>query len=220
MELEGFGVSLIGRLTWLCGTDAVPWEFLQSQHVLKLVLRGNRPTLAEAESDWTCIWNPTQGRDWSCIATILRSVGVGSCMVVLDHVAPPPTFWSFLDSMMREGRTVVTRVWIHEEPPPHVPDATFFGPTSNGEAAQHMLEVFSALPARAGHGPWQRPSDWLSVVQAVHDQGMGLVVSDLDEHAWMLLWHRPVDSRPVIEKRIPIAQHWLRVGMKCLGETQ
>ncbi len=185
---------------------------------MKLLLRGARPSLADAEADWTCIWNPTQTRDWSCIATILRSVGVGSCMIVMDHVVPPPTFWGFLDTLMREGRTVVTRAWIHEDPPPLVPDATFFAPTANSQVAQTMLDIFSALPARAGHGAWLPPGDWYSVVQAAHDQGMGLVVSDLEEHAWTLLWHRPADSRPVMERRIPTAQHWLRIGMKCLGD--
>jgi hypothetical protein len=219
MELEGFGVSLVGRSAWLCGTDRVPWEFLQSNnHALKLLLRGHsQPTFAEAETDWTAVWHPTQTRDWSCIATILRSVGVGSCLLVLDHVAPPLTFWSFLDTLGREGRTMLTRIWIHEDPPPFMPDATFFAPTISTEVAQRMLETFSALPARAGHGPWLAPADWYSVVQAAHDQGMGLVVSDLEEHAWTVLWHRPADSRPVLEKRIPTAQHWLRIGMQCLN---
>jgi hypothetical protein len=220
MELEGFGVSLIGRSVWLHGTDEVPWEFLQStHHAMKVLIRGTiQPCLAEAETDWTCIWHPTQTRDWSCIATILRSVGVGSCIIALDHVDVPPTFWSFLDSLQREGRTVITRLWMNETPPPLVPDATFLGPTADATAAQRMLEVFSALPTRAGHGPWQATADnWLSVVQAAHEQGMGLVVTDLEEHAWTLLWHKPADSRPVLERRIPTAQHWLRIGMKCLG---
>lgn len=211
MELEGFGVSLVGRGIWLQG--GIPWEFLQSSPTLKLILRGSRPSFAEAETDWTCIWNPTQSRDWSCIATILRSAA-GSCLLVLDHVVPPPTFWTFLDGMMRD-RTV-TRIWMHEDPPPFVPDATFFAPTTDVQVAQRMLEVFSALPARAGHGPWQPATDWYSVVQAAQEQGMGLVVSDLEEHAWTLLWHRPADSRPVLEKRIPTAQHWLRIGMGML----
>lgn len=211
MELEGFGVSLLGKLAWV--RQEIPWEFLQ-HHTLKLLLRGGRPTFAEAESDWTCIWHPTQTRDWSCIATILRSSS-GSCILAMDHVEPPPNFWGFLDNLMREGRTL-TRIWLHETPPPMIPDATFFPPTSQTDVAQHMLEVFSALPARGAHGPWQPPADWYSVVQAAHEQGMGLVVSDLEEHAWTLLWHRPADSRPILEKRIPTAQHWLRIGMKCL----
>ncbi len=218
MELEGFGVPLTGKCAWLCGTDQIPWEFLHAtNYTLKILLRSGRASFAEAESDWGCIWYPTQTRDWSCIATILRSVGVGSCLLVMDHVDPPSTFWSFLDTLGREGRNVITRIWIHEEPPPLVPDATFFAPTLNAEVSQRMLEIFTALPARAGHGPWQAPADWYSVVQAAHDQGMGLVVSDLEEHAWTLLWHRPADSRPVLEKRIPTAQHWLRIGMQCLN---
>jgi hypothetical protein len=184
---------------------------------MKVLLRGPKASFAEAETDWTCIWNPTQTRDWSCIATILRSVGVGSCMIVMDHVIPPTTFWSFLEGLVREGRTVLTRIWMHEDPPSLVPDATFFAPTSSSEMAQSMLDIFSALPARSGHGPWQSPADWYSVVTATREQGMGLVVSDLEEHAWTLLWHRPNDSRTALEKRIPTAQHWLRIGMGLLN---
>lgn len=221
MELEGFGVSLIGRGTWVYGTDQIPWEFLQgSQHTMKVLIRGSpQPTLAEAEAAWTCIWYPTQTRDWSCIATILRSVGVGSCMVVMEHVDVPATFWSFLEGLQREGRTVISRIWVNEAPPPLVPDATFFAPTADSAMAARMLEVFLALPGRAGHGPWRAPADdWQTVVRAAYEAGMGLVVSDLEEHAWTLLWHKPADSRPVVERRIPAAQHWLRLGMKCLGE--
>lgn len=214
MDLEGFGVSLLGKCAWIHGE--IPWEFLQN-HTLKVLLRGARPVFAEAEADWTCIWHPTQTRDWSCIATILRS-GSGSCILAMDHVDPPSTFWTFLENLMREGRSI-TRLWIHESPPPYVPDATFFPPTSNDIVAHHMLDIFSALPARASHGPWHSPADWVAVVQAANEQGMGLMVSDIEEVAWTLLWHRPVDSRLVLEKRIPTAQHWLRIGMQCLGDA-
>ncbi len=223
MELEGFGVSLIGRFTWVYGTDQLPWEFLQgSQHTMKVLIKGAaQPTLAEAEAAWTCVWHPTQTRDWSCIATILRSVGVGSCMVALEHVDVPATFWSFLESMQREGRTVVSRIWVNDAPPPLVPDATFFAAVGDAVGAQRMMEVFTALPARAGHTAWQPPvDDWLSVVRAAYDADMGLMVSDLEEHAWTLMWHRPADSRPIVERRIPTAQHWLRIGMKCLGDRE
>jgi hypothetical protein len=213
MELEGFGVSLVGRAAWVHG--AIPWEFLHSQHTIKILLRSARPTFAEAEMDWTCVWHPQHMRDWSCIATVLRGYNAGSCLIVMDHVVPPGTFWTFLEGMIREGRTV-TRLWIHEEPPPVVPDATFFPPTMAADVAQRMLEVFSALPGRAGHGGWVAPADWLAVVTAAAEQGMGLVVTDVEETAWTLLWHRPADSRPPAERRIPTAQHWLRIGMQIL----
>ncbi len=219
MELEGFGIPLTGRLIWLYDTSAIPWEFLQSAtHTTKVLIRGSQqPTLAEAEMNWTCVWNPTQTRDWSCIATILRNVSAaaGTCLLVLDHVNPPTTFWSFLDSLQR-----ISRVWMHEEPPPHIPDATFFAPTRDQQMMQRMLEVFSALPGRSGHGHWSPPSgDWSTVVAAATDQGMGLMVSDLEEHGWTLMWHRIADSRPPAERRIPIAQHWLRIGMQCLDSV-
>lgn len=118
--------------------------------------------------------------------------------------------------MIREGRTVVTRVWIHEEPPPVLPDATFCSPLATQEESQRVFQVFSAFPARAGHGPWSPVAAWESIVGAACDQGMGLVITDIEEHQWTLLWHRPADSRPPLEKRIPTAQHWLRIGMKCL----
>lgn len=209
MELEGFGVSLVGRMTWVHGN--IPWEFLQL-HTMKILIRGSKPTMAEAETDWSCIWSPTQTRDWSCIATILRSVG--SCMITLDHVEPPGTFWSFLEGL--QARSVITRIWIHETPPPIVPDATFFPPTRDASVAERMLEVFSALPGRSGHGTWQAPHDWLGVVTAAQEQGMGLMITDLEESIWTLLWHRPADSKPPLERRIPTAQQWLRIGMHML----
>jgi hypothetical protein len=215
MELEGFGVSLLGRIAWVHGD--IPWEFLQSHHTMKILLRGPKPTVAEAETDWTCVWNPTQTRDWSCIATILRSA-TGSCLIAMDHVdavPPPGTFWTFLESL--QSRITITRLWIGEAPPPVVPDATFFAPTKNAEIANRMLEVFAALPARGGHGTWYAPADWLGIVTAAYEQGMGLMMTDLEEGAWTLLWHRPADSRLPLERRIPTAQHWLRIGMHMLN---
>ncbi len=215
MELEGFGVSLVGRFAWIHGD--IPWEFLQSSHyTMKVLLRGSKPTISEAETDWTCIWNPTQTRDWSCIATILRSIGTGTCLLAMDHVEPPNTFWSFLESL--QSRTLLTRLWIHDAPPPLVPDATFFPPTKDTVVADRMLEVFAALPPRQ-HGSWQAPADWFGVVTAAEEQGMGLMVTDLEETTWTLLWHRPADSRPPMERRIPTAQHWLRIGMHILGSS-
>jgi hypothetical protein len=222
MELEGLGVSLLGRFSWLYGTNSIPWEFLQIQQNhggMKILIRGfPQPSFVESESEWTTAWHPTHTRDWSCIATILRSIGTGSCLLVFESVQPPATFWTFLESLCRDGRTVLTRVWIHTEAPPLVPDATFFAPTRVAEECQQMLDVFTALPARAGHGGWRIPSgNWVSIVEAAYEQGMGLVVTDLEEHDWTLLWHRPADSRPSVERRIPTAQHWLRIGMQCLG---
>jgi hypothetical protein len=223
MELEGFGVPLLGRAVWVFqnGSAGVPWEFIRSNNYsMRILLRGSAAaTRTEAEEDWTCIWTPTTSRDWSCIATCIRSVGAGSVLVVLDSLQSPPpsTFWQFIDSLVREGRTAITRVWLHSEAPPFVPDATFFPPMSSPTDAEAIYKVFSALPARAGHGGWSYHGPWNPVVEATHEQGMGLVVSDIEEAAWTLMWHRPEDSRMPVEKRIPRASVIIRIGLELLN---
>lgn len=230
MELEGFGVPLLGRAVWVFqnGSAAVPWEFIRANNYsMRVLIRGgssNGPSALEVEEDWTCVWTPTTSRDWSCIATCLKSVsggaaGAGSVLVVLDSLqsAPPSTFWQFMDSLAREGRVAITRIWINAEGPPFVPDAIFFPPMSGSLESAAMYRVFSALPARAGHGGWSYQGPWDPVVAATHEQGMGLVVSDIEEPAWTLMWHRPEDSRQSIEKRAPRAAAIIRAGLALLN---
>jgi hypothetical protein len=209
MELEGFGVSLVGRTTWIVGRQ-IPWEYVQGTHyVYKMLIRGSRPTLADIEGEWNTIWCP-QAKDWSFLATILRGIGTSTCLLVMDHVDPPASFWHFLDTIRG-----VTKLWIHEEAPAFVPDAVFFPPLKVPELAEQALRVFQALPARNGHGPWNAPS-WDSIVTATATQDLGLVVSDIEESTWTLMWHRPDDSRLPTEKAAPIARHWIQLGVEIL----
>ena len=212
MEVEGFGVSLVGRTSWIVGKQ-IPWEYIQGAHYShKVLIRGSRPTLADIEGDWNVVWCSPQTKDWSFIATILRGIGVSTCLLVMDHIDPPATFWHFLESMVRG---VMTKVWIHEEAPAFIPDAVFFPPLKASELAEQALHVFQALPARNGHGTWNAPS-WDSIVTATAAQDLGVVVSDVEESTWTLMWHRPDDSRLPTEKSVPIARHWIGLGMEVL----
>ena len=232
MELEGFGVSLVGRTTWVCvdtrthSSPVVPWEFLQNASFpLRMLVTDRTPDrlrLTEAEADWTCVWTPASSRDWSGIATILRSAAqMGHCLVVFDHVDPPTTFWVYLDSLRNEGRSV-TQIWLHTVPPVSqawVPDALFFPPTPESQS-ERIRSVFESLPERGGHRRWMYGSDgasWCALVSATHEQGLGLVLTDIEESTWTLLWHRPSDSRKPLEKRVAGCVAWIQTGTYLMG---
>jgi hypothetical protein len=218
MEIEGFGASLTGRDVWIAEGRMMPWEFLRdTQYSMRVLIRGTAASSAEAEADWTCVWNPAAARDWSCIATCIKSIGSGSCLLVFDQVDKVPwTFWQYIDSIKTHIR--VTRVWIHAETPPFVPDAVFLSPT---RAAAVAARVFSSLPARGGHAEWQGWGDeeaWNTVVTTTYEQGLGLVVSDIEEGSWTLMWHRPEDSRLSLEKRVARGAAWVQMGIAVLGQ--
>jgi hypothetical protein len=231
MELEGFGVSLVGRSTWVYAdtrthpAPVVPWEFLQCSYAMRLLVTERsaaRLRFAEAEMDWTCVWTPTTPRDWSGIATVLRSTAqVGPCLLVLDRVEPSQSFWSYLEGLRKEGRSI-TLVWIHSTPPiahAWVPDALFVPPTP-GSHAEALRALFATLPERGGHGRWFGGGDvqgWADLVAATHEQGLGLVLTDIEEPTWTLLWHRPSDSRLSLEKRVPGCVAWIQTGTYLLG---
>lgn len=234
MELEGFGVSLIGRTTWVY-TDTrqhpapvIPWEFLQGAFAMRMLITQRNTTryrFAEAEMDWTCVWTPATPRDWSGIATVLRSAAqMGPCMVVMDRVEPSPAFWSYFDGLRKEGRSI-THVWLHTEPPVlpplHVwiPDAVFVPPTPIPFAHQ-LQSLFASLPERSGHGRWRPHGDaqsWEGIVGATYEQGLGLVLTDIEESTWTLLWHKPSDSRFPLEKRVPGCVSWIQTGTYLLN---
>lgn len=227
MELEGFGVSLVGRSTWIYAdtrthpTPVIPWEFLQCSFAMRVLVTERsaaRLRFAEAETDWTCVWTPATPRDWSGIATVLRSTAqVGPCLLVLDRAEPPASFWGFLDGLRKEGRSVSV-VWIHTASPT-IPDAVFVPPTPIARSAD-LRAVFAALPERAGHGRWFWHGDgsgWEALVEATHEQGLGLVLTDIEEPTWTLLWHRPSDSRFPLEKRVPGCVAWIQTGTYLMG---
>lgn len=217
MEIEGFGVSLTGRAVWVAQGHQIPWEFLRDGAAMRILVRG--PSVAETEADpaWTCVWTPGHARDWSCIATCIKSIGSGSCLLVFDNIskdAIPWSFWQYIDSIQTHIR--LTRVWINEDPPTFVPDAVFFPPMTT-DAARTALAILSALPARGGHGTWTHREDtWDAIVDATREQGMGLVVSDVEESEWTLMWHRPDDSRPSLEKRVAKLAALMRNGLSVL----
>ena len=227
MELEGLGVSLVGRAIWSYKSQrhnrygsGIPWEFIQAtNYASRILISGGGHThlhIAEAERQWNCVWNPTNARDWSCIATILRNVGANSCLLVFDHVVGiPSTFWTFLDNILREGRTILTRVWIHTDAPPWIPDALFLPPLDIDESST-ALSILHALPSRAGHGSWKQNMDWDTIINATREQNMGLVISDVEETEWTLMWHKPEDSRAPMDVRISRAVQWIETGSALL----
>jgi hypothetical protein len=224
MELEGLGISLVGKSLWYSKSSqhdaisGIPWEFIQgTNYSMRILIHGGghkQLRVAEAERPWTCIWSPTGPRDWSCLATIVRSVTAGSCLLVFDHVVGiPHTFWSFLDTVQREGRTTITRVWIHTDAPQWIPDAVFFPPL---DTKQPILSIVESLPARNGHGGWRHGTDWDAILQATSSQNLGLVVTDVEETDWTLLWHKPEDSKQPLDIRIPRATQWIETGTALL----
>jgi hypothetical protein len=224
MELEGLGVGLHGRPLWVyAGAEhsrfgsGIPWEYIQEiNYSTKILIRGPHSLITTMETDWTSVWCPQSARDWSCIATLIRSIGVGSCLLVLDHVPhnPPASFWTYLDGIVKEGRTTLTRIWIHSEVPMWVPDAVFLPPLQDSESSI-ALQILQAMPARHNHGAWvymQPANNWLDIIRDTRRQGLGLVLSDVQETAWTLFWHKPVDSRMGPETVLTKASAWLDAG--------
>lgn len=228
MELEGLGVSLHGRPLWVYAAphhrrygSCIPWEYIQEiNYTAKILVRGTAVTPTQLETDWHSVWFPQTARDWSCIATLIRSIGVGACLLVLDRVThmPPPSFWTYLDGIVKEGRTTVTRIWIHTEVPQWIPDALFFPPMEDQDASL-VLQILQAMPARHNHGGWismHQAHQWLDIVRDTRSQGLGLVLSDVQETAWTLFWHKPADSRPSVEALVGKAAPWLEVATALL----
>ncbi len=228
MELEGLGVSLHGRPLWVyAGPEhaqfgsGIPWEYIQEIHyTTKILVRGPHSIQTQIESEWSSVWYPQSSRDWSCIATLIRSIGVGSCLLVMDHVAnnPPASFWTYLDGIVKEGRTTVTRIWIHTNAPMWIPDALFFPPLHDSEATV-ALQILQAMPARHNHSTWvymQTAAQWLDVLRDTRRQGLGLVLSDVQETSWTLFWHKPVDSRPSLEAMVGKTSPWLEAATRSL----
>lgn len=222
MELEGLGVSFVGRTLWVYSGSTIPWEYINSiNYSMRILVRGNGALASAVEGDWTCVWSPQSNKDWSCIATLVRSVGVGSCLMVFDHVTNPPpvTFWPYIESLIHDGKTVLTRVWIHPESPAWIPDAIFFPPVLDSEA-DTVLSILQSVPGRAGHGAWistfHSQQEWLDVVVATRSQGLGLVLSDVEERSWTLFWHKPADSLLGTDVLLRRGTAWAEAGLHLL----
>ena len=229
MELEGFGASLAGRGIYIV-SDAehawIPWEFISgTAYTAKILVTGEGPGLrcVEAENNWTAIFRPVGARDWSCIATMIKGMG-NAVLLVCDHhaPAPPPAFITFLDSVLAEGRIVLTRIWIgtHMEIPA-IPDALFF-PVMRAAAAAAAHDMMMRLPARAGHGGWRGmpTGEWNALVAATAASDLGMVISDVGENGWTLFWHKIADSAAegygaTLKKGLA----WLRTGSLLIEKT-
>ena len=207
MELDGLGCSLVGRAVYVfCHEENhwLPWEFITSpNYVCRILITGAGVESLELESDWSFVIRPTEaggGKEWSCLATILRAMGGGGpLLLVFGLGAPkaPPAFLSFLDGLLadgtQKGRVSVTRVWLGEHIEiPTIPDAIFF---PVGVASHTMYEMIHRLPPRLNHeGFFITNENWANIVEATKEQNLGLVVSDVGEPRWSLFWHKIADS--------------------------
>lgn len=224
MELEGFGASLIGRAIYVFSDSEhawIPWEFISgTAYTCRILITGDGAGLrcVEAENTWTVVFRPTTAKDWSCIATIVRGMGPSVLLAFDTHAPPaPPTFISFMDAIVAEGRLVLTRVWIgiHIEIPA-IPDAVFCPVFKDAVRMQAFYELATRLPARSEHGSWHamNSNDWNAMVKATTESDLGMVISDVGESGWSLFWHKLTDSRAeghgVLVKR---GFTWLRTGM-------
>lgn len=230
MELEGFGASLIGRALYVC-SDAerawIPWEFISgTPYNCKILISGDGPGLrtVEANESWTAIFRPTQPKDWSVIATVLRGLGP-NILLVFDTYAPqaPANFISYLDGIVQESRTIVTRIWIGEHIEiPAIPDAIFFPVLRDTTHSNNAFSMIGRLPARGNHGPCTAASvqEWPPLLKATQDSNLGIVVSDIGETSWSLFWHKLSDSRKensaVLTKR---GLAWAKTGLSILEKN-
>lgn len=202
MELEGLGCSLVGRAMYVFCNDKnrwIPWEFLRGTgshtYACTILVSGPGVDSLELDHDWTFVIRPgSGGKEWSCLATILKGIGSTS-LIVFGVGAPsaPAAFLTFMDNMYAENRHRLTRVWLGEHIEiPTIPDAIFFPP---GVAADTMYAMIHRLPGRSGHEGFHIQNEsWYSIVKATEEQGLGLVVTDVEEPRWSLFWHKLEDS--------------------------
>lgn len=231
MELEGFGASLVSHTIYVnAGHEVawIPWEFISGvSYNCKLLITGDGPGLRtiEAEHSWTAIFRPTSAKDWSCIATVLRGMGP-NILLVFDTHAPhvPASFVTYMDTMLADGRTSFTRIWVGEHVEiPAIPDAIFFPVLRDARHAQDTYALMSRLPSRGTHGTWSgmNTNDWSAVLKATQDSGLGMVISDVGESGWTLFWHKLSDSRPeshaLMTKR---GLAWARTGFTIVERNQ
>lgn len=227
MELEGFGASLVGRAIYVCTPPEkawIPFEFISgTTYNCRICISGHAKNvrLVDTADGWNAVFHPTSSRDWSCIATMIQSMGP-QILLVFDSYAPvpPSTFVTFLDSCVSSGRVVLTRIWIgtHVEIP-CIPDAILFPVFSGGAGAAEAYDMMRRLPARGGHGGWNAPNldEWNELVKATVDGHLGIMISDVGEHAWSLFWHKVEDSLVGTPgSQLQAARILLNTGMKLL----
>jgi hypothetical protein len=228
MELEGFGASLVGRTVYVVADDAhawIPWEFISgTQYACKILISGDGHglRLLEGENSWSAIFKPS-GRDWSIIATMIRSAS-GPVLLTVDGCAPvlPASFIGFLDGIVAERR-IITRVWVGTHHTiPAIPDAILFPPLHDPFRASAAYEMMKRLPSRDGHAGWtvMGTAEWGTLVEATAKSDLGILISDVGERTWSLFWHKIADSvadgHGVLMKR---GLCWLRTGATILEKN-
>jgi hypothetical protein len=231
MELEGFGVSLIGRAIYVCAPPDkawIPYEFISGiTYNCRICISGHPKNvrLIDTSDGWNAVFHPSSARDWSCVATMIQSMGP-QVLLVFDSYAPvaPASFITFLDNCVTTGRIVLTRIWIgtHVEIP-CIPDAIMFPifpvPTLSQSASNEAYEMMRRLPGRNGHGVWAAPNvdEWNALVKATAEGHVGIMISDVGEHNWSLFWHKVEDSLVgSSNSTLTLAKLLIGTGMKLL----
>ena len=230
MELQGFGASLVGKALYVYANAAdawIPWEFLSdTQYSCKILVSSNTSTLhcLNIEESWTMVVYPSNPKDWSCIATILKGMG-GSILLVfdVDSPRPPDSFRNFLETVGKDGRTVLTRIWIGTcADIPTIPDAIFF-PVQIDRSQTQIYELLSRLPPRSGHREWKQISqaEWNALLRTTIPSNLGIVVSDIGETEWTLFWHKLADSSHIDERTLfQKGFRWLQSAMAVLEKRK
>jgi hypothetical protein len=173
------------------------------------------------ETDWNVIVSPQNAKDWSILATLIKGSG-GTVLIVFDTDTPKPpmTFLTFMDSIIAEGRTVLTRVWIGQAIEiPCIPDAVLFPVLTDTRLHSAVFDLIYRLPARGGHEtlPTMSRVEWVSLVNATVENGLGIMVTDIGESTWSLFWHKIADSRILHSSaQRTKGMSLMRTGMKLL----
>jgi hypothetical protein len=127
-----------------------------------------------------------------------------------------------MDSIVADGRTVITRIWVGENVEmAAIPDAIFYPVLRDAKHAQDVLSMLAHLPERRNHGPFMiGHTEWPAIVKATQESNLGLIVSDIGERSWNLFWHNIRDSRSesqsVLAKRGLV---WLKTGLALLEKN-
>lgn len=222
MELEGFNGSLKGSSTVLIVEREeeawIPWEVL-SQEAYMILLCGKdsgmrQGSIASLAHSWNMILTPTSSRDWSLLATILKS-SVQPVLLVLDLGAPIPpfAFVEFLDSLQDRS---IARLHIAKMGAPlgafgHA-DAIIW---SQNVPLLARMEVLQALPVRR-HGRFEGSRDTVeAALNASKESKVQLMVSDYEGH-WTLYWIRAEDSWALVKGLAERGKGLIRTGLALL----
>jgi len=136
---------------------------------------------------WTYCITPTNAKDWSCIATILKALVVDRAVVVAweDEVAMTPAAVRFLESLPLTRVMMGYRTGV----PPLLPDAILF--SNDTTTARSLCE---RLPSRKGACVLPPADAWTELLRTLAQSHLSLLVTDVEDAAWTLYWYNPEDS--------------------------